>query len=31
MDTIKDFLKILSAGGPNSAISGGALNQVLKL
>jgi hypothetical protein len=31
MSTIKDFLKILSASGPNSAFSTGALNQLLKL
>jgi hypothetical protein len=31
MATIKDFLKILPANGPNSAISTGALNQLLKL
>jgi hypothetical protein len=31
MSTIKDFLKIFSAGGPNSALSTGALNPLLKL
>jgi hypothetical protein len=31
MSTIRDFLKILPANGPNSAISTGALNQLLKL
>jgi len=31
MGIIKDFLKILSASGPNSAFSTGALNQLLKL
>ena len=31
MATIKVFLRILSASGPNSALSTGALNQLLKL
>ena len=31
MATIKDFLKISPASGPNSALSTGALNQLLKL
>ena len=31
MATIKDFLKILSASGPDLAFSAGALNHLLKL
>jgi len=31
MAAIKVFLRILSASGPNSALSTGALNQLLKL
>jgi hypothetical protein len=31
MGTIKDFLKIFSAGGPDSALSTEALNPLLKL